>query len=297
MARDNVRTQLLTLGAGVFAAGALVYTARNFALSRGTLEETRRSVELTRHTVELTEQGQVTDRYAKAIEQLGSDNLEVRIGAIYALERIARDSARDQTTVMEVLVVFARDHSHEQWPEKKHDSGEQERSIRPDVQAALTVIGRRCRRRDSQQDIPQEIDLSGAYLSGASLRRADLIHASLTGAYLTDVDLTEADLTEADLTGALLMGAHLTRTKLNQAFLTRVNFDRADLTGADLTGADLTGVDLAHAKNLTDATYTGADLTGVRWREGVSAPEGWAPNIRSGELEAAGTDSKPADAK
>jgi hypothetical protein len=40
-AREAVRTQLLTLGAGVFAAGALVYTARNFALSRGALEETR----------------------------------------------------------------------------------------------------------------------------------------------------------------------------------------------------------------------------------------------------------------
>jgi uncharacterized protein YjbI with pentapeptide repeats len=45
-AREAVRTQLLTLGAGVFAAGALFYTARNFSLSRGTLEETRRTVEL-----------------------------------------------------------------------------------------------------------------------------------------------------------------------------------------------------------------------------------------------------------
>jgi len=35
-ARESVRTQLLTLGAGVFAAGALVYTARNFTLSRST---------------------------------------------------------------------------------------------------------------------------------------------------------------------------------------------------------------------------------------------------------------------
>ena len=35
-AREAVRTQLLTIGAGAFAAGALVYTARNFTLSRGT---------------------------------------------------------------------------------------------------------------------------------------------------------------------------------------------------------------------------------------------------------------------
>jgi hypothetical protein len=45
---DNARGRLLTLGAGLFAAGALVFIARNFTLSRRTLE--------------LTEQGQVTYR-------------------------------------------------------------------------------------------------------------------------------------------------------------------------------------------------------------------------------------------
>jgi len=92
-AREAVRAQLLTLGAGLFAAGALVYTGLNFRLSR---------------------QGQVTDRYTKAIEQLGSDKVDVRIGGIYAQERVARDSARDHSTVMEVLTAFIREHSWEQ---------------------------------------------------------------------------------------------------------------------------------------------------------------------------------------
>ena len=70
-ALDNARGRLLTLGAGLLAAGALIFTGRNFLLSR---------------------EGQVTDRYTKAIEQLGSDKLDVRIGGIYALERIAHDS-------------------------------------------------------------------------------------------------------------------------------------------------------------------------------------------------------------
>src|SRR5260370_40928854 len=61
-ARDAARGRLLTLSAGLFAAAALLFTARNFTLSR---------------------EGQVTDRYTKAIEQLGSDKLDVRIGAIY----------------------------------------------------------------------------------------------------------------------------------------------------------------------------------------------------------------------
>ncbi len=58
----------------------------------------------------------MTDRYTKAIERLGSDKLDVRIGGIYALERVARDSARDHPTVIEVLAAFIREHSHQKLP-------------------------------------------------------------------------------------------------------------------------------------------------------------------------------------
>jgi hypothetical protein len=117
-ARDAARGRLLTLGAGLLAAGALLFTARNFILSR---------------------EGQVTDRYTKAIEQLGSDKLDVRIGGIYALERVARDSAKDHPTVMEVLTAFIREHSREQWPPS--DAGRPEQRLtRPDIRVAVTVV-------------------------------------------------------------------------------------------------------------------------------------------------------------
>ena len=175
-ALDNARGRLLTLGAGLFAAGALVFTARNFTVSRRTLE--------------LTEQGQVTDRYTKAIEQMGSDKLDVRIGGIYALERVARDSGRDHPAVMEVLTAFIREHSREQWPPPDHPaSQEQERSSRPDVQAAVTVVGRR----DVERDI-RRIDLARATLTRANLRGANLARADLTSANLSRANFTRADL-------------------------------------------------------------------------------------------------------
>jgi hypothetical protein len=116
-ALDNARGRLLTLGAGLFAAGALVFTALNFNFLR---RNSGKTDQWQRRTHELTEQGQVTDRYTKAIEQRGSEKLDVRIGGIYALERVARDSARDHPTVMEVLTAFIREHSHEQWPPSDH---------------------------------------------------------------------------------------------------------------------------------------------------------------------------------
>lgn len=51
----------------------------------------------------------ITDSFTRAVEQLGSDKLETRLGAIYALERIAEESPRDHWPIMETLTAFVRD--------------------------------------------------------------------------------------------------------------------------------------------------------------------------------------------
>jgi len=251
---DNARARLLTLAAGLFAAGALVYTARNFTLSR--------------RTFELTEQGQVTDRYTKAIEQLGSDKLSVRIGGIYALERVVRDSARDHPTVMEVLTAFIRE-----GPKEPSDPGDV-LEIPADVQAAVTVVARR----DAKRDIRQ-IDLYGA-----NLRAAELPGATLAGASITFATLAAANLTAADLAGANLGGTDLRAAQLAGANLASANLRSADLRTADLTGADLTSATLTDADlrgTLTGADLRGADLTGARWPGDTPVPEGWKLDTRT----------------
>lgn len=323
-ARDAARSRLLTLGAGFFAAGALVFTARNFTLSR--------------RTVELTEQGQVTDRYTRAIEQLGSGKLDVRIGAIYALERIAYDSRRDYSTVMEVLTAFIREHSREQRPLPEPDTGFPENVLRPDVQAAVTVIARADNGHDKGQINLAGVNLAGADLLGANLQGVNLAGADLSGAKLanarlpgidfTGTDLrgavlTDADLTGADFTDADLAGAELARADLSRAVLTRTVLSHADLTGTILMGAKLPGAILARA-TLTDANLTsaklpgaelfganlirtklrdadlirgdlvrailtgaefaGADLNGAHLSSAASAPRGWERDPRSGQL-------------
>ena len=253
---DNARGRLLTLTAGVFAAGALAFTALNFNLLRRNSEQ---ADQWQRRTHELTEQGQVTDRYTKAIEQLGSDKLDVRIGGIYALERVARDSARDHPTVMEVLTAFIREHSREPWPPPDDGGQEPERSTRPDVQAALTVIGRR--------DPKHDISLGAIDLRRADLRGADLIVAQLRGADLSSADLRDAELTAADLREAWLGGADLRGAQLREA----------DLRSAKLRSVDLRSADLREA-----------ELTGARWPEDTPVPEGWKRYTESGRLMADG---------
>jgi uncharacterized protein YjbI with pentapeptide repeats len=254
-ALDAIRGRVLTVATGLLAIVAVYYTARNAHTARQMLEHSEDSA---RRAALLTEQGQVTDRYAKAIEHLGSDKLDVRIGGIYALERIARDSARDHATVIEVLAAFLREHSQDDDANAPATADALERDPgavgwpRSDLQAALTVI----RRRDPRHDT-DPIDLSRARLRRCDLARANLTgaflsHADLRGAYLAGADLTSARLVRAQLAGARLPDANLASARLIDADLSHANLAGADLAGADLTGADLTGADLDGA-TLTDA--------------------------------------------
>ncbi len=175
----------------------------------------------------LTQTRLITERFSKAVEQLGSDKIEVRLGGIYALERIAYDSNRDHWTIMEVLTSFIQEKSpipteeqirvkaYELWQNSNGSGTEQEHwtqaikaltgeRVTKDVQAALTVIGRR-----QKKDPPDKyLDLSGANLQGAKLNNANLQQADLNRA-----NLQAADLNYANLQQAILLATDLRNTK------------------------------------------------------------------------------------
>ncbi len=195
-ARGPAAARALALGAGLLAAGALAFTARNIALSR---------------------RGRQAGRYTTAVEQLGSAELDVRIGGIRALERVAREAPADHPAVMEMLAAFIRAHSRPQWPPSDPGGQVRARPLRPDVQAAMTAVGRRLSGHDTGPVDLTRADLTGMDLRGADLTGADLGGARLTGADLRGADLTGANLADTDLTGADLAGADLTRAELTGA--------------------------------------------------------------------------------
>jgi hypothetical protein len=101
---------------------------------------------LTWRRVEVAQEGQITERFTRAIDQLGSDRLEVRLGGIYALERLSRDSKKDHWQIMEVLTAYVRENARWNPDNKKKPKGKGKKPISPpttDVQAILTVLGRR----------------------------------------------------------------------------------------------------------------------------------------------------------
>lgn len=200
-------------------------------------------------------EGQITDRFTKAIEQLGAvdssgmKKLGVRLGGIYALERIANESITDHWPIMEVLTAYVRDNAPAEYPHTVSND-----KPATDIQAILTVLGRR---NTESELFYQSLDLHKTDLRGADLRRAHLKYADLSGA-----DLRRADLNRAALTGVNFDGAHLSGANLSLADLTLVSFVKADLSGANLRWVDLNGAHLDYA-DLSRADLRGASFIGV----------------------------------
>ncbi|MFE3250231.1 pentapeptide repeat-containing protein [Streptomyces sp. NPDC059209] len=195
----------------------------------------------------LAKEGQITDRYTAAVVNLGSEKMDVRLGGIYALQRIMQDSVRDHPTIANVLATYIRTHAAKP-PAKGQD-------VPADVNAAFDVLTAR----DTTHDAGFRPDLRAAKLP--DVKRGPLAQAALRGADLRDTDLSNAGLVRADLRrtfldkaylkGAILFGADLSHALLNRVDLSDANLSMANLTSTGLGGAKLSGADLSRSENLT----------------------------------------------
>ena len=135
----------------------------------------------------------------QALAHLEEATLAIRLCGIEALGQLAKDSEKDHGPILAALTAYVRERA----PRQGDFSPTAAQTPPPDIQAILTVLGRRAtpgsNRRDARLDLRNthlagvvipEADLSGATLRGADLRRATLILADLRGATLSQATLS-----------------------------------------------------------------------------------------------------------
>lgn len=277
--RDRINAQnglynLLFQGVGLSILGGLVSTSWHYL---------RRTDALFQNANDKL----ITDRFSQAISYLANDKVAVRLGGVYALERLAQDSPSEYWLTIEVLSAFVRERSSrsamvetdalqiptpgiiDRSPTTTRTevpaSRKQPHSIRipTDIQAVMTVLSRR----DVSRDRPDRTielretnlraaDLSGIELWGAdlwkiNLREAQLWRAKLVGAFLGRANLSEASLWQADLEGAYLWKANLQGANLTEANLQQANLEGSNLKGANLHQTNLINADLRKVVGLT----------------------------------------------
>ncbi|MFE2503244.1 pentapeptide repeat-containing protein [Streptomyces rubiginosohelvolus] len=218
--------------------------------------------------LKITERGQVASDYNEAVANLDDESSDIRVSAIYAIQRLMRQSPDTRPALVEVLSSYIRKHA-KMPDESKTARLRKDLKTRPadDVQAALTVLGER------------EIEISDDPV--IDLRDTLLVGADLGGLNFYNADLRGADLTRADLRDGFFEDAWFDDAEMSEATLSNGDFDESDFVGADLKnswsdgasfgGANLAGADLAGARfydledggpaNLSGVDFSGANLT------------------------------------
>lgn len=296
---------------------------------------------------DVAEEGHVTDRIIKATELLGAvkqvsgkgetaryePNVEVRLGAIFTLERVAKESATDCATIMETFAAYVRENLRRQREEEEAkraaeaagEGGDEEAADdeipkplviepREDVLAVLRAINRRNdapKKRKGEYDFEWAemslalTDLRSLFPSGSkSLPTWRSPKAKLWGANLEYAGLIGAHLEMANLVGAQLKSAKLASAHLERAVLFKANLENATLVGAKLAGANLVRTslfrahlaraDLARA-NLRGAKLAEASLVGVAFTSTFASPTGAAKGLEQSQLDSAFGDKRTAE--
>ncbi|UJQ95520.1 pentapeptide repeat-containing protein [Mariluticola halotolerans] len=187
-------------------------------------------------------------------------NLEVRIGSIYALERIAQDSPRDHIQIMEILCAYVRENAPALSLEPTEELSKRPRP-RSDIQTVITVIARR-----SVDQIKIEtqrkfrLDFRNADFSGVDFRKGNF-----AAAQFHRCRIEAADFSNCDLMGTQFFGALLNHSGFSQSNLFGTRFDSAIINrpiipvGAmseSITMGEIYGISLA-AADISEINYLG----------------------------------------
>jgi uncharacterized protein YjbI with pentapeptide repeats len=219
------------------------------------------------------EEGLITDRINNAVRNLGADkqasngpdqtaiwvpNIEVRIGAILELERLAKAHLEVHVQIMEILCTYIRENAkaedakalptllqslddlesgepissgsalkldHELWEDFRSENNyimsewiSALANVRSDVQLALTVIGRR----SSQQAAREESNKGLNFI-------VNLDGTNLQGADLSDLNFQSASFKAANLQSASLFGTNLRGASFDKTMMQGTNLYRAKL--------------------------------------------------------------------
>jgi uncharacterized protein YjbI with pentapeptide repeats len=287
--------------AGVAGAVGIYFTWRGQRLTRQAQAEnqktTQRQLQNSQEELHLTREGQITERYTRAIDQLGNESIDVRLGGIYALERIARESREDYRSIMEVLTAYVRQHAP--WTEEERRAmekaavdrkSEEEKSEEASAREYRGLLAKELQETSEfWESFVEDLafgDLSLTFGENPGpppspdpdiqaimtvLRQRtftfhsgvggplDLQATNLAGTNLSGADLTWTNFRSANLWGAILTNTNLTRANLWEAYLWEAWLGGANLTSARLTGAELSGARL-HKANLSGTFLRGAHL-------------------------------------
>ena len=221
----------------------------------------------------------LNERYQRGAEMLGSEVLAVRLGGIYALQRLAEEHPElYHIEIMKLFCAFVRNPTVRNGRDAPRtvaaaelgveESGyDQPEGLRFDVQSVMEAIATRNSARIALEGKARfRLDFRNANLHSLDLFNFEGVN--LSGARLTDVDLSHVKLPPCTDLSRIRESyqANFFKARLNRVSFEAANLQESSFQGSLLIGANLRIADLRRA-NLSNAVLANADLWGAALRD------------------------------
>jgi hypothetical protein len=194
----------------------------------------------------------ITELYTKAVEQLGNDRAPVRLGGLYALERLAQDNEAHRQTIVNVICAYLRMPFPRAAPTSETPSATSGNAA--ELQGETKIL---CAMTDDSWQQESQVRLTAQRIL------SDHLHWPTTDQQPARSSHTRFwEGIRLDLTGATLIDFDLERGKVDDALFTGATFiGQATFTGATFTGAAWFG----KATFVDAAWFDGATFNGIAW--------------------------------
>ncbi len=220
---------------------------------------TLETIRINRFGIAASYDSQIAERYFKSLEALSIDNpVEVRLGGIVSLERIALTSPLDRLTITRLLSIILRRANHDvQGESNSRDVSEIEAAV-----SALSAI--------RGAGFPSFIDLRGAALKNVQLEHMALCDTDLSSSIIVESALKSVDFRRAVMLAASVKNVDLRFSDLSRTMAREAVFENTDLSWCDLRGtvfisALLIQCSLVGAR-LEGCVFIGTDMRGADLR-------------------------------
>lgn len=222
----RVRLSLISILGVVSVLSGIYFSWEGLNVSRINIELTQKAALA---NFDQGYQKDINSIYSQSLINLSNKNFLVRLGAIFALEKIARsDPGNFYWPTIHIMTSYLQQH----YPAKNVYSRDSQ--LKEDATSILEFIKEG--KYDNPHSVYDRVDLSNTNLSYGNLDGADLSFANFNHSILRYVSFSHANLNNATFLDAKLEFARFTFADLSAS-----KFDDAVLKGSTFIGADLSG--------------------------------------------------------
>ena len=278
---QNIRGTIISVGTGILAIIGIYLTWKrtNSIEKQNSLSETKIKNEQTKDIDTI-----LLQQYSKATELLANEeSITARLSGIYLFEKIMNEHENYYQQIIELLTAYVREKRQIDWVIDKEknikNTNVANTPVTKDIQAIITVLGRRNTEHKSEYHNNKHLDLSNTMLYQANFSNLNLSNFNFSNSILTNCECLKTEFNHAHFENAYFnnslcicvnfIGASCSSTIFNNTNLSGVNFERAILDKVSFentilsdinfdTSICLTATSLMKAKIL-DAIYTEDD--------------------------------------